>query len=81
MEADNFQTTTEVFLSWLAKMGIQISPKIAVADLRTSGKNRGVGEFPLYTPYSESRIGSSREIKIPVIISLRLLLSFPSAHH
>ncbi|CZR58914.1 related to RMS1-regulatory protein [Phialocephala subalpina] len=42
MEADNFQTTTEVFLSWLAKMGIQISPKIAVADLRTSGKNRGV---------------------------------------
>ncbi|KAE8444387.1 hypothetical protein EG329_000587 [Mollisiaceae sp. DMI_Dod_QoI] len=41
MKGDSFNTTTEAFLAWLSKMGIQISPKIAVADLRSSGKNRG----------------------------------------
>ncbi|KAF8859575.1 SET domain-containing protein [Acephala macrosclerotiorum] len=42
METDNFQATTEEFLSWLPRMGIQISPKIAVVDMRLGGKNRGI---------------------------------------
>ncbi|KUJ20210.1 SET domain-containing protein [Mollisia scopiformis] len=41
MEVDDFETATAAFLAWLSRLGIQISPKIAIADLRSSGKNRG----------------------------------------
>jgi N-lysine methyltransferase SETD6 len=47
MEVDDFETKTNVFLSWLSNMGVVINPKIALVDLRSSGRGRGVGESPL----------------------------------
>lgn len=38
----SFHTQTEAFLSWLTKEKVTVSPKINVADLRTSGQGRAV---------------------------------------
>jgi SET domain-containing protein 6 len=45
MEVDDFNTKTSLFLSWLSNMGVSMSPKIALVDLRSSGRGRAVGEF------------------------------------
>jgi len=45
MEADGFLARTEAFVSWLSKVGVVMSPKMALVDLRTEGRGRGVSEF------------------------------------
>lgn len=45
MEIDHFHTKTSLFLSWLSNVGVSTSPKIALVDLRSSGRGRAVGEF------------------------------------
>ncbi|KAM3071995.1 Ribosomal lysine N-methyltransferase 4 [Clarireedia jacksonii] len=42
MEVDDFEARTAAFASWLAEMGIRISPKITLADQRAEGRGRGV---------------------------------------
>ncbi|PMD28317.1 SET domain-containing protein [Hyaloscypha hepaticicola] len=42
MEVDDFNTKTSLFLSWLSNMGVSMSPKIALVDLRSSGRGRAV---------------------------------------
>ena len=45
MEVGAFQTKTTLFLPWLSNMGVSMNPKIALVDLRSSGRGRAVGEF------------------------------------
>ncbi|PMD65141.1 SET domain-containing protein [Hyaloscypha bicolor E] len=48
MEVDDFEAKTNHFLSWLAFQGVVLSPKMALVDLRSSGRGRGVvatGDF------------------------------------
>jgi len=45
MEVGAFQTKTNLFLPWLSNMGVSMNPKIALVDLRSSGRGRAVGEF------------------------------------
>lgn len=48
---DGFEAVTQKFLEWLPTMGITMSPKMQIADLRSEGRGRGVGKFPLYDVY------------------------------
>ena len=45
MDVDDFEAKSTTFISWLSKNGVVMSPKMAVFDLRSSGRGRGVGEF------------------------------------
>jgi len=45
MDSDDFETKTTIFLSWLSQMGISMSTKAALVDMRAAGRGRGVGEF------------------------------------
>lgn len=45
MEVDDFEARTASFTSWLKDMGIRTNPKMALADLRSEGRGRGVGMF------------------------------------
>jgi hypothetical protein len=44
METNEFEVKTAAFLSWLSEVGV-VSSKIQVADLRATGRGRGVGTF------------------------------------
>ncbi len=44
MEVDDFEAKTEVFLSWLSQMGVKINPKMALVDMRSSGRGRGASK-------------------------------------
>lgn len=44
MEVDDFQSSTEAFLSWLSAIGVRMSPKMALKDLRSESRGRGVGK-------------------------------------
>lgn len=46
METDDFENQTAAFLSWLSGIGVKISPKAQLVDLRLDGRGRGVGVFP-----------------------------------
>ena len=48
MEVDGFEAKTNLFLSWLSQMGVIMSAKAALVDLRTGARGRGVGEFCFY---------------------------------
>jgi SET domain-containing protein 6 len=48
---DDFEVATQKFLEWLPTMGITMSPKMQIADLRSEGRGRGVSKFPLYDAY------------------------------
>jgi SET domain-containing protein 6 len=41
MEADNFEAKTQAFLSWLSQVGVVINPKMALVDMRSTGRGRG----------------------------------------
>lgn len=41
--ADDFEKQTLAFLDWLEKVGVQISPKVSLVDLRAEGRGRGLG--------------------------------------
>jgi SET domain-containing protein 6 len=45
MEVNDFEAQTATFLSWLSEIGVRINPKMAIKDLRSEGRGRGVGEF------------------------------------
>lgn len=46
-ENDSFDSKTSTFMSWLQQRpGINISPKIQIADLRDYGAGRGIGNAP-----------------------------------
>ncbi|KAI6709134.1 hypothetical protein PZA11_002752 [Diplocarpon coronariae] len=42
MEIDDFGQKTEVFLAWLTDIGVVINPKVALVDLRSVCRGRGV---------------------------------------
>ncbi|PSS10632.1 hypothetical protein M430DRAFT_30540 [Amorphotheca resinae ATCC 22711] len=42
MEVDDFQSSTEAFLSWQSAIGVWMSPKMALKDLRSESRGRGV---------------------------------------
>lgn len=45
-DPDHFQSQSDEFMHWLAgKPGVQINPKIRLADLRSQAAGRGVGTF------------------------------------
>jgi hypothetical protein len=45
MASDDFYTATKRFLEWCNQIGIRISPKVALVDLRAEGRGRGLGKF------------------------------------
>ena len=45
MENDDFQKVTVQFLTWLSEVGVQMSPKMELVDLRMEGRGRGVGKY------------------------------------
>ena len=48
MEDDDFHTRSAEFFSWLKQQdGVSVSPKIQLADLRSSGAGRGVGMYSI----------------------------------
>ena len=47
MASDDFETVTNTFLEWCNRVGIRISPKAALVDLRGEGRGRGLGKFSL----------------------------------
>ncbi|PBP20546.1 hypothetical protein BUE80_DR008649 [Diplocarpon rosae] len=42
MVLDDFGQKTETFLAWLMDIGVVINPKVALVDLRSAGRGRGV---------------------------------------
>ena len=52
---DNFGAVTAAFLSWLSEMGVRVNPKMALVDLRSEGRGRGVGEFSSFHYYTFPR--------------------------
>jgi uncharacterized protein (DUF1697 family) len=42
---DEFGRRTEAYVAWLNGIGITMSQKVQIADLRTLARGRGVGEF------------------------------------
>lgn len=50
METDDFENQTAAFLSWLSGIGVKISPKAQLVDLRLDGRGRGVGVSPFPFP-------------------------------
>jgi hypothetical protein len=50
-DTEGFQQQSDNFMSWLqASSGVQINPKLRLADLRESGAGRGVGKWLKYLP-------------------------------
>jgi SET domain-containing protein 6 len=45
MGNDDFEKRTISFLAWLNQIGVKMSPKMALVDLRTVGRGRGVSEY------------------------------------
>lgn len=43
---DQFGKNTEAFLEWLNRIGVKLSPKAALADLREGGRGRALGKCP-----------------------------------
>jgi SET domain-containing protein 6 len=41
---EDFDGLSQAFLSWLARSGAEISPKVQLQDLRHAGAGRGVGK-------------------------------------
>jgi hypothetical protein len=76
MEVDDFNTKTSLFLSWLSNMGVSMNPKIALVDLRFSGRGRAVGEFLIQGLIGEHLGCTSR---MPIFISWSHLLVMSSA--
>jgi N-lysine methyltransferase SETD6 len=44
MASDSFNNITKLFLEWCNRIGIRISPKVALLDLRAEGRGRGLGK-------------------------------------
>ncbi|EKD13526.1 putative SET domain-containing protein [Drepanopeziza brunnea f. sp. 'multigermtubi' MB_m1] len=42
MESDEFQAKTASFFAWLGRIGVHHSPKVALVDLRSAGRGRGL---------------------------------------
>lgn len=42
---DDFASITNDFVVWLSEVGIEMNPKIALADFRSEGRGRGVGQL------------------------------------
>ncbi|KAE9374505.1 SET domain-containing protein [Stipitochalara longipes BDJ] len=42
MEAEDFDTKTNLFLSWLSQTSVVMNPKAALVDMRAGGRGRGV---------------------------------------
>ncbi|RFU35880.1 hypothetical protein B7463_g426, partial [Scytalidium lignicola] len=42
MENDGFEAESRRFLSWLREIGVRISPKVRLVDLRSMGRGRGL---------------------------------------
>jgi hypothetical protein len=45
MEDTDFAAKTSAFLSWLVEIGVHMSPKMELCDLRGEGRGRGVGKL------------------------------------
>lgn len=45
MDGDDFEATTEAFLTWLTKIGVVMNPKVALVDFRGRSAGRGLGTF------------------------------------
>ena len=45
MASDDFEARTTAFLSWLSKIGVSMSPKMELRDLRSEGRGRGASKF------------------------------------
>jgi hypothetical protein len=50
MEPDDFQTQTNAFLQWLSKIGVRMSPKMELVDLRSECRGRGVRKLTSVSP-------------------------------
>jgi hypothetical protein len=49
-DVEGFQQQSDNFMSWLqASSGVQLNPKLRLADLRASGAGRGVGKWLKYS--------------------------------
>ena len=50
-DTEGFQQQSDHFMLWLqASPGVQLNPKLRLADLRASGAGRGVGKWLKYFP-------------------------------
>lgn len=50
MEDPEYHAKTSAFLAWLSQAGVQMNPKIQVADFRQDGRGRGVGNVTQLLP-------------------------------
>jgi hypothetical protein len=50
MEPDDFQTQTNAFLQWLSNIGVRMSPKMELVDLRSECRGRGVRKLTSVSP-------------------------------
>lgn len=45
MDGDDFNSKTDAFMAWLSNTGVVLNPKVALVDLRSVGRGRGVGQY------------------------------------
>lgn len=62
-DAEGFQQQSDNFMSWLqASPGVQLNPKLRLADLRATGAGRGVGKCPknIFPKHTKASTESSK---------------------
>lgn len=51
-DQSQFQKNTHAFLEWLDRIGVKLSPKAVVTDLRADGRGRALGKRPPFASIS-----------------------------
>lgn len=60
-DSSSFQEQSDNFISWLeASPGVNVNPKICLADLRSSGAGRGVGKSTHHPPHKIHSVDTKR---------------------
>ena len=72
---DTFDSATQSFVSWLLQVGVQMNPKMAILDMRSEGRGRGVGKtFLLHTNFLSLPL--CHLLTSPTTYATRLILYF-----
>jgi hypothetical protein len=64
MEVDEFEATTQAFLSWLSQMGVVINPSMALVDMRSEGRGRGASKSSILLLYGVRRSTSAVKVSL-----------------
>lgn len=69
-----FKSKTETFLKWLNHIGVQISAKAEVTDLRADGRGRALGMWLLSRFFPNTAVIACNVIKISLWDIITFLL-------